>query len=212
MVDRDTWTPPAAPSRDARARVPGALGGSRLLDQPGHTVQRDRIAAFVARPGPLCVEVGFDHGITLLSHARAFPAWRRLGVEIRRRRVAAVQPHVPDNCLAERLDARTLFSSGLVDGAVDRVEVWFPTPSLKARHLLWSPHFVADVARSLRPGGVLHVVTDVPALRDLVAALTVDWSEAPPPPRTPDRSRRERVCRRDGLPVWTVTRAPCVRA
>lgn len=207
MVDRDTWSPPPAPARDARACVPGALGGSRLLDQPAHAVQRARIAAFVAQPGPLAVEVGFDHGITLLSHARAFPDWRRLGVEIRRRRVAAVQPHVPENCLAERLDARTLFSSGLADGAVDRVEVWFPTPSLKARHLLWTPHFVADVARALRPCGVLHVVTDVPALRDLVQVLTEGWPEAPAPPRTPDLSRRERVCRRDGLPVWTVSRA-----
>lgn len=207
MVDRDTWTPPETPQRVARRAVPGAMGGSRLLDQPAHRPQRDRIAAFVARPGPLAVEVGFDHGITLLSQARAFPGWRRLGVELRRRRVEAVQPHVPDNCLAERLDARTLFSSGLLDGAVDRVEAWFPTPSVQGKHLLWTPHFVADVARSLRADGVLHVITDVPALRDLVASLTAGWADAPTPPRTPDLSRRERVCRRDGLPVWTVTRA-----
>ena len=92
MVDRETWTPPEAPARQERRRVPGAMGGSLLLDQPRYAPQRARIQAFVDQPGPLAVEVGFDHGITLLSQARARPGWRWLGLEIRRRRVAAVHP------------------------------------------------------------------------------------------------------------------------
>jgi len=202
MVDRDAWTPPEAPERASRRRVPGAMGGSLLLEQPAHAEQKARLVEFVGREGPLAVEVGFDHGNVLLSQARAHPAWRWLGVEIRRRRVAAVQPHCPDNCLAERLDARTLFSSRLLDGRVDRVDVWFATPPLDGRHLLWTPGFVADLARALRPGGVVNTATDVPALADLIDACFAGWSPAGLPPATPEPSRRERVCRRDGLSVW----------
>lgn len=208
MVDRETWTPPEAPARPERRRVPGAMGGSLLLDQPRYAPQRARIQAFVDQPGPLAVEVGFDHGITLLSQARARPGWRWLGLEIRRRRVAAVQPHVPDNCLAERMDARALFASGLLDDRVDRVDVLFSTPAVQGRHLLWTPAFVADVARALRPGGVLHAPTDVPALAALIAELLAGWPEAPLPPAAPEPSRRERVCARDGLPVWRRAWAP----
>jgi tRNA G46 methylase TrmB len=202
MVDRATWTPPEAPARTHRKRVPGAMGGSLLLDQPAHTVQKSRIDAFVNETGPLAVEVGFDHGVTLLSQARAWPGWRWLGVEIRRRRVAALQPHVPDNCLAERLDARTLFASDLLLGRVDRVDVLFPTPPLDGRHMLWTPGFVADVARALRPDGVVQVATDVPALARLVEDLLQAWSPAPLRPRAAEPSRRERVCRRDDIAVW----------
>lgn len=208
MVDRDTWTPPAAPVRAARGRVPGALGGSRLLELPQYAAQRARLVAFAGGPGPRALEVGFDHGITLLANARAQPGWRWLGVEIRKRRVAGVQPHVPDNCLAERLDARILLACGLMDGALDRVDVLFPTPPVKGSHMLWTPAFVDDLGRALAPGGVVHVATDVPALAVLVRGLFAGWRPAPAPPACPALSRRDRVCRRDGIAVDRMTFTP----
>ena len=208
MVDRTEWTPPEVPARTHRTAVPGALGGSRLLDLPQYADQRARLEAFAIGPGPRALEVGFDHGITLLANARAMPDWRWLGVEIRRRRVAAVQPHVPDNCLAERLDARILLAGGIMDGALHRIDILFPTPALKGRHLLWTPAFVEDLAHSLAPGGVVHVATDVPALAALVRRLFAGWHHAPDPPPSPERSRRDRVCRRDGIAVERLTVTP----
>lgn len=207
MVDRDTWTPPEAPVRRRRDRVPGALGGSRLLELPQQAAQRARIVAFAAGPGPRALEVGFDHGITLLANARAMPDWRWMGVEIRKRRVAALQPHIPEHCLAERLDARILLASGLVDGALHRVDVLFPTPPVQSKHMLWTPAFVDDLGRSLAPGGIVHVATDVPALARLVDELLSGWRITADPAPCPELSRRDRVCRRDGVPVhrrtWT---------
>jgi len=208
MVDRATWTPPDAPARVQRDRVPGALGGSRLLELPRYAAQRQRLESFADGPGPRALEIGFDHGITLIANARAMPDWQWLGVEIRKRRVAAVQPHVPDNCLAERLDARILLASGILDGALHRVDILFPTPPLKSRHMLFSEDVVADIRQSLAPGGVVHIATDVPALGRLVRALFMDWSEAPPPPPAPELSRRDRVCRRDDIPVARMTFTP----
>ncbi len=204
-VDRQAWSPPDPPTRGEGGDVAGALGGSRLWDQPAQAADRARLDAFVAPGPPLAVEVGFDHGITLLAHARAFPGWRWLGAEIRRRRVAAVQPLAPDNCLPLRVDARVLFATLLPAGRVGRVDILFPTPALRGEHLLLTPAFVAALHRCLAPDGVVHLQTDLPALADLARERLAGWPDAPAPPTTPDLSRRARVCQRDGVPVHTVT-------
>lgn len=207
-IDRDTWRPPAPPPRDVQGDVPGALGGSRLFDQPRYRAVRERIAAFCAPGPPVAVEVGFDHGITLLANARAQPDWRWLGVELRRRRVDAAQANAPSNCLALRIDARTLFAALLPAGRVARVDVLFPTPVLKGDHLLLTDGFVSDLRRALSADGCVHLATDVPAMAEWMAARFAGWRALPHPPPAPELSRRERVCRRDGLPVWRFTFGP----
>lgn len=206
MVDRYSWTPPDAPTRRDRERVPGALGGSRLLELPALAPLRASLVDFIAAPGKVALEVGFDFGETLLGNARDFPEIRWLGVEIRAARVAEAAQRAPANCLPLRLDARTLLASGLVDGRLSRVDILFPTPAVRGRHLLFTPAFIADVARALEPGGTLTVATDVPALAALVESLVTAWPEAPPPPRTDARSRRERACHREQLPVSQLVR------
>lgn len=201
-TDRDRWTPPEPPARAERPRVPGALGGSLLWEQPAQAADRARLHAFVAPGPPLALEIGFDHGVTLLAHARAFPDWRWLGVELRQRRVQAVAPHAPDNCLALRADARTLLATLLPPGRLSRVDILFPTPTTNPRRLLLTPALVADLALALAPGGVVHLETDVPSMAALARALFAGWPEVPAPPTTPDLSRRQRVARRDGLPTW----------
>lgn len=208
MVDRDTYQVPETPTRRARSDVPGALSGSRLFEQPQHRAAAEQVLAFIEGPGPVALEVGFDHGISLLSQARAQPDWRWLGFEIRRRRVAAVREHAGPNCLPMRGDARTWLAAVLPDACLHRIDVLFPTPALKGRHLLWTPEFVADAARVLRPDGVLHVATDVPDLARLIGELLTGWTEVDAPPAAPERSRRERVCRRDGLRVWRFSVCP----
>ncbi|MCO4764560.1 MAG: hypothetical protein KC502_23830 [Myxococcales bacterium] len=217
-IDRDSWQVPAMPkprsgkdadeSAGSRRKVTGALGGSLLFDQPQHAQLKADILAFVAPGPPLAIEVGFDHGITLLANARTFPDWRWLGVEIRRKHVEAVRDNAPDNCLPLRLDARTLFSALLPDACVDRVDILFPTPVLKGHHMLVTDGFVADLRRVLKPGGVVFWMTDVQGLHNWMTTCFSGWDERKTPPRAPDLSRRERVCRRDGLPVWSACLSP----
>lgn len=202
-VDRDQWSPPQALSRGDGARVAGALGGSLLLEQPRYRATFRDVQAFQSRPGDLVIEVGFDHGITLLANARAYPELNWMGVELRRQRVEAVKRHAPVNCLPLRLDARALFGAVLPANSVARVDVLFPTPATQASHLLWTPHFVEHLQRCLRDGGLVYLKTDVPGLVKLVDTLFAGWEVGYPPPPAPELSRRERVCRRDGVQVWT---------
>lgn len=176
--------------------------GTRLFDQPEHAARRDELRTFLGRPGPLGVEIGFDHGMCILDRARSFPDSRHLGVELREARVEAARPHAPPNCLLTRIDGRTLVSALLPDASVSWVYILFPTPPTSPKRALLTPGFAAALERVLVPGGVLWFRTDVPALSDAAREL-FPWPEAPPPPLGAELSRRERVCRRDGIAVYT---------
>lgn len=206
-VDPDTWEPPEAPA-PARGGVRGALGGSRLLERPEHAAFRATLDAFVARPGPLIVEVGFDHGMVLLESARLRPEVSWLGCELRRARVEAAARHAPPNALLVRADARTLLATTLPPGRLSGVVVLFPTPSHDPRHLLLTPETVEAIARALGPGGTFHLATDVPGMARLAERRLAGWGPADPLPLAPVLSRRDRVCRRDGRPVWRFDRTP----
>ena len=207
-IDRDTWeAPPVDASPDER-RVRGALGGSLLLDRPEHRAFRDRITAYVDAPGPLALEIGFDYGERLVGAARARADIRWLGCELRRVRVAEVEAIAPANLLAVRADARTLLAGLISAGRLTYAYVMFPTPTLRPTHLLLTPDLVALLAKALGPTGVLHVATDVPGMARLAERLLERWIPAAAPPTSPVLSRRERVCKRDGLPVWAYTVSP----
>ena len=115
-----------------------------------------------------------------------------------------------------RMDARIVFAGVLEPASVDVVEVLFPTPwwhpGLRAKRLLVDPAFVGDVARILKPGGVLHVATDVPSYADhidaVVAATELVPREAAALPVCTQQSRREWKCARESVPVrrWYLQR------
>ncbi len=205
---RSMWRPPevAAP---AEGGVRGALGGSRLFEQPQYAHEVERFRRFVESPGPLAVEIGFDFGERLLDHAARWPDTRWLGLEVRERQVARVADRAPENLLAWRADARTIFATLMPAGRVDRIDILFPTPwwdeGKRARRLLLSAAFVADLARASSAVGRVHVATDVGAYFEHVEALFGGWAPIDAPPTGDAPSRRERACARDGLPVWRGT-------
>ncbi len=76
-------------SEPAPRDVVGALGGSRLFEQPRWAHEAAAWRVFVAPGPPVLVEIGFDHGRRLTHTAKHHPGWRVAGLEIRRRRVDA---------------------------------------------------------------------------------------------------------------------------
>ena len=194
------WTPPERLGRDG-ARIKGALNGSLLLQQPRHRHEVERLHAFVAAPGPVALEIGVDHGTVLIDHARQRSDWRWIGLEVRKRKVANAAPHAPDNALLWAADARTVLAGAMPAGRLSRVDILFPTPVTNPRHLLFSDGFVDDLARAMAPDGVLTVASDVAGLFAWIAEHLTAWGPAEAPWRGEVRSRRERVCVRDGLAV-----------
>jgi tRNA G46 methylase TrmB len=184
------------------------LGGTRLLEAPEHRALAAHIARFLEPSGPVILEIGFDRGGRLLALARQSPGIRFLGVEIKKERARLAALQAPDNALLLALDARTLLSAAIPAGRLDRVDVLFPTPALRGRHLLWTPDFVELVAAALAPGGTLWLQTDVPALYEHAILLLQGWTSAEPPPADPVPSRRALVCARDEVPVFSACLRP----
>lgn len=202
------WSPPSAPPRAEAGRVPGALHGSLLLDQPEHRADAEAFAAFLADPGPVALEIGVDTATVLFDNARRAPATRWIGLELRRRKVLKARPAAPPNVLLWWLDARTVLANLVPPRRLCRVDILFPTPTSNPRHLLFTEAFVADLQRVLTPDGVLTVATDVPELWQHIEGLLTGWCPAPEPARGDVRSRRERVCRREGLTVYGASLSP----
>ena len=199
--------------------VPGALYGSRLITLPHVKPLVDACQDFVTGAAPVLVEVGFDHGRRLHATARDNPSWHVLGLEVRARRVEEAAERARRDALTNlmvwRMDARTVFAGVLPERSIDIVEVLFPTPwwhpGLRKKRLLFDERFVADVARAVKPGGLVHRATDVDAYAATIDALL----EAHPSfealsleegrarrPACAQQSRREWSCTRDAIP-WT---------
>jgi len=188
------------------------MNGTQLFTHGRNAVEVATVLRFLGAPQPAYLEVGFDHGMCLADRARAFPETLQLGIEIREARVERLRPILPANAFAWRADARSALSTVLPRGRLQGIYVLFPDPvwvvANRATHLLFSPAFVDLCADALAPGGFLHVATDVGSYFDWIAHLLCDWSPTGPPPAGDALSRRERVCRRDGLPVTRGTWSP----
>lgn len=201
-------------NRDIR----GALYGSRLITLPHVQPEVEACQRFLEGAAPALVEVGFDHGRRLLATARENPGWRVLGLEVRAKRVVQAKERASgaslSNLLVWRMDARTVFAGVLADASVDVVEVFFPTPwwnpSLRQKRLLIDPGFISDVGRVLRPGGVLHVATDVVDYAEHILEVLSGSDRLMPiqegagdqlRPGCSEQSRREWKCQREGI-AW----------
>ena len=190
----------------ALGEMKGVLGGSQLFEQPQYRAEVQRFMDFIGEPGPVVLEIGFDHGRRLLGLARDTPEQRFVGLEIREQRVLELQAKAPDNLLAWRADARTVLRLIAPRGRFERIDILFPTPwwhgGRRAKRLLLTEAFMPDLARALAPGGAAYVATDVAPYFEHVRSLFAGWTPcAAPTARVP--SRRESTCAREGIGVFS---------
>ena len=112
------------------------------------------------------LEIGFGGGEHLAGQAARHPDALMIGCEPFLNGVASALRHVDEGGLKNvRLhadDARAVVDA-LPDGSLDRIMILFPDPWHKARHnkrRLLQDETAAEIARLLKPGGVVRFVTD----------------------------------------------------
>src|SRR5579871_3969163 len=137
------------------------------------------------------VEVGFGKGLFLLNSALRFPEVNFFGIEIMRKyQLFTATRMAVRNLTNVRLacaDARNFLRTRVPAESVAAIHVYFPDPWWKKRHhkrRVFTADFVESCTRALRPGGQLHVATDVP---EYFAVMTELCSAQPrlehlPPP------------------------------
>jgi len=132
---------------------------------------------------PVEIEVGFGKGLFLLTSAQARPDVNWLGIEIARKyqlfTATRLAKRQLGNVRLARADAHLFFRDYVAADCCQALHVYFPDPWWKKRHLkrrVFTPEFAVQCARVLKPGGWLHVVTDVAeyfqVITDIVARHT----------------------------------------
>ena len=137
-----------------------------LLDESMASQPLDLAVVFGNRR-PVEIEIGSGKGTFLLARAAARPELNLLGVEYARAYCHYAADRVRRTGLPNvrllRAEAGHFFRVALAPVSVWRVHVYFPDPWPKRRHhrrRLIQPSFIAELRRTLRPGGQLICTTD----------------------------------------------------
>jgi tRNA (guanine-N7-)-methyltransferase len=126
---------------------------------------------------PVEVEIGPGHGEVLLAYAAAAPATNFFAIERSAGAAEAVGAKAArrglHNVRVIAADARCVLAHLVADASVAAYHIYFPDPWPKTRHRtrrLASRPFARDLARTLLPGGILHLASDLLAVVDDFAA------------------------------------------
>ena len=115
----------------------------------------------------LILEIGFGNGESFVQMAEAAPQQGFVGIEVHRPGVGHALVLVAaagiDNLRVIRHDAVAIIHDHVPDGALSRVQIYFPDPWPKARHhkrRIVQRAFTDLIWRKLRTGGEIHCATD----------------------------------------------------
>ena len=150
------------------------IGERMMLQSDANLFSIDPPAIF-GRRAPIEIEIGAGKGEFIIERAAEFPERDFIAVELSGTiaRVLAVRCGRAgvDNLRVARMDARTLINLMLETSSVGAFHIYFPDPWPKERHVkhrLFTPTLAANIHRTLEPGAIVYIATDV---RDYAAEI-----------------------------------------
>jgi tRNA (guanine-N7-)-methyltransferase len=164
------------------------------------------------------VEVGTGRGLFLVHSGTISPEVNFLGIEYDfkegRRGARRLHKRKLANVRILGADARVVLRDWLPDQSARAVHIYFPDPWWKRRHKkrrIFDAAFIAQAARILSSGGMLHARTDVEEYFGVMTAVVAGnpaFRAMPPPPERPPEhdmdyhTSFERKKRKLGLPIF----------
>ena len=126
----------------------------------------DLEAAF-GRSAPVVLEIGFGNGEALFTSAANHPEIDHLGIEVHEPGIGHLLMLLEradlDNVRLIARDAVEVLERQLDKASVKVIRIFFPDPWPKKRHhkrRILQPAFIAELARAIEPGGLVHIATD----------------------------------------------------
>jgi tRNA (guanine-N7-)-methyltransferase len=204
--------PPAPPA------APGTVDTTPFLLELAQCPELVSWLEFFGNDHPVELEVGSGKGLFLANAARANPGHNYVGIELARKYAGRAADRVAKlglrNVRVVRGDARMFLSRSVPSESLAMVHVYFPDPWWKKRHKkrrVFAEPLVADIERTLVPGGELRVVTDVEEYFGVITELMASrprFDEIPlPEPKAPEHdldylTNFERKYRIEGRPIY----------
>ena len=149
------------------ARLPPEELAPYLLEVPDDPAPLDWPALF-GKDRPVEIEVGFGKGLFLITEGEHRPEVSFLGIEIERKYTLFTATRLGKRALGNVrvvcADAKRFLRDRVGTASVQAIHVYFPDPWWKKRHhkrRLFNEEFTSQCVRVLRPGGRLHIASDV---------------------------------------------------
>jgi tRNA (guanine-N7-)-methyltransferase len=146
-------------------------------------------ATVFGNANPVEVEVGFGKGLFLVRAAQAAPDVNFLGIEVVRKYQLFTATRLAKRGLRNvRLvlaDARWFLRECVPPASLQAIHVYYPDPWWKKRHekrRVFTAEFAVTCEQSLRPGGRLLLVTDVPSYFQVMTELVAQHTRLRPLP------------------------------
>jgi len=121
-----------------------------------------------ARQAPVEIEIGAGRGDFIIARAAAFPNRNFLAVElpgtVAQMLAARCGRAELNNLRVIRMDARSMVNLFIPDQSVAAYHIYFPDPWPKdrhAKHRLFNPDFVRNLARTLKSDATVAIASDV---------------------------------------------------
>jgi tRNA (guanine-N7-)-methyltransferase len=142
--------------------------GERVLIKSDPRLFTIDLPTIFGRRAPVEIEIGAGKGEFIIERAAEFPDRDFIAVEL-----SGTITHVLavrcgraglTNLRVARMDARTLVNLMLPDASVSAFHIYFPDPWPKERHVkhrLFTPTLAASLYRTVEPGALAYVATDV---------------------------------------------------
>ncbi|MGM0564729.1 MAG: tRNA (guanosine(46)-N7)-methyltransferase TrmB [Pseudomonadota bacterium] len=174
--------------------------------------------ATFGRSAPLTLEIGFGNGESLAQMALDNPDRDFVGIEVHGPGVGhlllAIEKHGLENVRVYKHDAVEVLQHCIGNGALNRLQLYFPDPWHKKRHhkrrIVQTP-FADLVAQKLETGGLWHIATDWAEYAEHCLAVLephsafANTSDEPPYIARPEwrpETKFERRGRNKGHGVW----------
>ena len=157
---------------------------------------------------PLVIDLGFGMGESLLHMAANNPEKDYIGVEIHRAGLAQCLGGLVtegfSNVRLIRADATTLLGNHLPAVCLNEVHIYFPDPwpneYRDSERRVIRPKMVYLLSRLLKPGGLLHIATDVADYASHVEAVMSDFTASASADSRDDRKLQWALVERETYP------------
>jgi len=134
-----------------------------LLDE---TQPFDKAKAF-GNNNPVCLDIGFGNGESLIHIAKMYPDINFVGMEVHAPGVGHlllnIEKHKLTNIRIYQFDGTEVLQDCFPENSIDAMHIYFPDPWHKKRHhkrrLIQQP-FIESVIPKLKPKARVHIATD----------------------------------------------------